>query len=81
MDIEEFSDEELKVFYMKIGNNVKKYRNEKNMTQQELALSIGHNSVGHISKAEIYKYGKHFNLEQLYKIAKVLDVPLEELIR
>ena len=75
-----FSDEELNTFYKKIGSNVKKIRSEKNFTQMELALSIEHNSVGHIAKAELGKYGKHFNLEQLYKISKVLDVKLSELI-
>jgi len=46
----------------------------------QLALAINHNSVGHIAKAELYKYNKHFNLEQLYKIAKVLDITIHELI-
>ena len=46
----------------------------------QLALAINHNSVGHIAKAELYKYQKHFNLEQLYKIAKTLDVPIHDLI-
>ena len=46
----------------------------------ELALAINHNSVGHIAKAELYKYGKHFNLEQLYKIAKVLEVKVEDFL-
>ena len=46
----------------------------------QLALAIGHNSVGHIAKAELNKYGKHFNLEQLYKIAKALDVSIHVLI-
>ena len=45
----------------------------------QLALAIGHNSVGHIAKAELCKYGKHFNLEQLYKIAKILDVTIHDL--
>ncbi|MEN4054092.1 hypothetical protein MNY27_09915 [Sulfurimonas sp. NWX79] len=46
----------------------------------QLALAIGHNSVGHIAKAELYKYEKHFSLEQLYKIAKVLEINLHQLI-
>jgi len=46
----------------------------------QLALAIGHNSVGHIAKAELHKYGKHFNLEQLYKIAIFLEVPVQRLI-
>ncbi len=80
MKIVSFSDKELNTFYKKIGSNVKRARKEKNFTQMELALSIEHNSVGHIAKAELYKYGKHFNLEQLYKISKVLDIKLSELI-
>ena len=80
MKIVTFSDEELNTFYKKIGSNVQRIRKEKKFTQMELALSIEHNSVGHIAKAELYKYGKHFNLEQLYKISKVLDVKLSELI-
>jgi len=75
-----FSEEELVIFYKRIGNNVKKYRKEKNFTQMQLALAIEHNSVGYIAKAELYKYGKHFNLEQLYKISKILDIKLSQLI-
>jgi len=80
MKIITFSDEELNSFYKEIGSNVKRARKEKNFTQMELAFLIEHNSVGHIAKAELYKYGKHFNLEQLYKISKVLDIKLSELI-
>ncbi len=64
-----------------IGSNVKKIRKEKDITQMQLALAINHNSVGHIAKAELCKYGKHFNLEQLYKIAKVLDVEISDFFR
>lgn len=46
----------------------------------QLALAIGHNSVGHIAKAELYKYDKHFSLEQLFKISRVLGVSLHDLI-
>jgi transcriptional regulator with XRE-family HTH domain len=78
MDIEysELEDDELSSFYKKIGNNIKKIRAEKGITQMQLALSIGHNSVGHIAKAELNKYNKHFSIQNLYKISKVLDVPM-----
>ncbi len=76
LEISDFSDEELKLFYKKIGSAVKKYRKEKNITQMQLALAINHSSVGHVAKAELYKYDKHFSLEQLYKISKVLDVKM-----
>lgn len=80
LDFTNFTKEELEIFYRKIGENVKKYRKEKNFTQMQLALAIDHNSVGYIAKAELYKYRKHFNLEQIYKIAKVLDVKPSQLI-
>lgn len=67
-------------FYRQVGKNVKKIRKEKNISQMELALAIGHNSVGHVAKAELFTFNKHFNLEQLYKIAVVLDVSLCDLL-
>ena len=73
-------DTELTQFYQRIGMNVKKIREAKGLTQLELAQLIGHKSVGHVAKAELNKYDKHFNLEQLYKISKLLDVELSELI-
>ena len=81
MDIKDFSEEELESFYKKIGANVKRIRKEKGITQMQLALAINHNSVGHIAKAELCKYDKHFNLEQLYKISKIMDVDMNEFFK
>ncbi|WP_346392266.1 helix-turn-helix transcriptional regulator [Sulfurimonas sp. NWX79] len=80
INLVDFTDEELEIFYKTIGENVRRERKKKNVTQMQLALAIGHNSVGHIAKAELYKYEKHFSLEQLYKIAKVLEINLHQLI-
>lgn len=76
----EFSEKEIEGFYQKIGENVKRLRKEKNISQMQLALAIGHNSVGHVAKAELCKYNKHFSLGQLYKISRTLQVPLHELL-
>jgi hypothetical protein len=76
----EFSEKEIENFYLKIGENVKRIRKEKNISQMQLALAIGHNSVGHVAKAELYKYDKHFSLEQLYKISRILKVSLHDLL-
>jgi len=81
LDIKDFSEEELDTFYKKIGTNVKRIRKEKGITQMQLALAINHNSVGHIGKAELCKYGKHFNLEQLYKIASILEIDISEFFK
>ena len=68
-------------FYKNIGVNVKKYRIEKNISQLELAISIGHKSTSFLSNCENYKNKEHFNLEHLYLISDVLDVDICDLIK
>jgi len=72
----EISDEEIEKFYRLIGFNVKKLRHARGISQLQLALAIGLNSVSTVAKAEIGVENKHFNLEHLYKIAKVLEIEL-----
>ena len=71
-----FSDDEIKRFYTKISENVKMYRVEKNMSQLDLALAIDIKSVAFYSNCENNRYNKHFNLQHLYKISQVLQIPL-----
>ena len=68
----------LEEFYKKIGENIKKLRTQKGFSQLKLANAMGYDSVGHIAKAEIYKYQKKFNLEHIYKICQILDVSIYE---
>ncbi|TQV63349.1 MAG: helix-turn-helix transcriptional regulator [Sulfurovum sp.] len=81
MNYIEFTDEELKSFYRLIANNVKKIRKEKKVSQLDLALTIGHKSVSTIGKIEAGLENKHYNLEQLYKISKVLDIDIAKIIK
>lgn len=60
--------------YKRIGLNVKRVRQSKNISQLALALAIGHKAVGTVSMAEICLNNKHFNIEHLVKIAEVLEV-------
>ena len=78
MDYLEFTDEEVKKFHRIISDNIKKIRKEKNITQLDLALTIGHKSMSTIGKIEAGLEDKHYNVEQLYKIAKALDVNICE---
>ncbi|MDR0666582.1 MAG: helix-turn-helix domain-containing protein [Campylobacteraceae bacterium] len=73
----EFTDEEIRIFYKNIGEKVKKLRAEKGVSQLELALAIGFKTVSSVAKPEILIDNKHFNLEHLYKIAKVLGVDIK----
>lgn len=64
-----------------IGQNVKFAREKAGLTQLQLALAIGHKSVGLVSCAEIYHKKQHFNIEHLLKIAAVLDIEVSELLK
>jgi putative transcriptional regulator len=70
------SDEEIQNIYKLIGANVKHYRMERGLTQLTLSHEIGYSSVSLVSAAELCSNDKHFNIEHLYKISKVLDVPI-----
>jgi transcriptional regulator with XRE-family HTH domain len=72
------NNQKLELFYKKIGDNVKKLRIQRGFSQLKLANAMGYDSVGHIAKAEIYKYGKKFNLEHLFKICLILKVSMIE---
>lgn len=74
-----FSDDEISLMYKLIGKNVKKYRELKGMSQLQLSNAMGYSSVSLVSAAELCNDGKHFNLEHLYKISKILDVTISEL--
>ena len=75
------NDEKMNDIYKQIGLNVKRIRKEKNVTQLELSLAIGHKAVGTISMAELCINNKHFNIEHLTKISDVLEVDICEFLK
>ena len=76
LDIDE---EDFNILHKQISENVKRIRKEKNITQEELALNIGHSSASMISKIEANLENKHYNIRHLYLISKVLDIPFFKL--
>jgi transcriptional regulator with XRE-family HTH domain len=74
----EFTDEEVVIFHKLISENIKRVRKEKGITQLDLALTIAHKSMSTIGKIEAGLENKHYNVEQLYKIAKALEVDVCE---
>lgn len=81
VDFSNSSKEEIEFFYKKISKNIKKYRLEKGLSQEKLALDIGVKSIAFYSNCENNKYQKHFNLEHLYKISKSLNVNIEDFFK
>jgi len=74
------SEKEIQQFLKKIGKNVAKERIKKNLTQLELAQALNYKSVSTISNSEIYYNKTSFNLKQLYKISKILNISIHDLI-
>lgn len=72
---QEFIEKEL--FLRNIGNNIRTIRRLKNMSQEELAFKINsaRNFIGCIERGE-----KAPTVYVLYKIAAVLDVPIDNLL-
>jgi putative transcriptional regulator len=79
--MESISKKEIEEFYIKIGKRVKEEREKKGFTQLELSYAMEYKSVSLVSAAELYSNKKHFNLEHLYKISKILNIKIEELIK
>lgn len=69
---------EIDTMYRTIGANVMRIRKQKGLSQLDLALAMGLKSVGLVSVTELYHNRKHFNLEHLYKISVVLDIPIAQ---
>ena len=61
-----------------VSANVKKYREQKDLTQMQLALEIGLSGGAYLGRAEIRKNNHHFNIKQLAKISKILDVDIKK---
>jgi transcriptional regulator with XRE-family HTH domain len=75
-----FSKKEIDEMYLTIGKNVKTQRQIKGISQLELSRLMGYDSVSLVSAAELNSNGKHFNLEHLYKISKILDIEISTLV-
>lgn len=64
--------------YILIGKNVARLRKKANISQLELSLEMGNKSTSLISSAELYKNKRKFNIAQLQKIAKILNVDIKD---
>lgn len=80
-DTEELSENYSEQLHRMVGANVKRIRQENGITQLQLSEALGYKSVSPISSAEIYYNKIHFNVEQLSKIAYVLDVDICEFFK
>ena len=78
-DFKNLPQEAVDEIYKIIGENVKKARKAKKISQLELSLKLGFKSVSLVSHAENYLYKRHFNIEHLCKISYILKIDLCQL--
>ena len=76
--VDDINEELIDDFYKKIGQNVKKKRTEKGLTQLQLSQALNHKSVGLVSQSELYLKKQHFNIKHLYQIAYILECDIKE---
>ena len=74
-------DYEANEFLDLISANVVKIRKEKGYSQLKLATEIGYSSTSYLGRMEIRKNNEHFNIVHLYKISKILDIPICEFFK
>lgn len=65
--------------YKTIGQTIKKYRKQKNLTQEQLADKINI-SISYLTKIEAVNCDQPFSLEVLLDIAEGLDISIHDLL-
>jgi len=76
--LSDFSIDELHKF---IGRNVSHLRRKAGLSQLQLSLEMENRSPSLLSSAEVYKNKRHFNIAQLHKIAKILEIDICEFFK
>ena len=65
--------------YKEIGIKISKYRKEKNLTQEELAIKVGI-SYSYLTQIEAPNLVKKMSLEVLFDIADTLNIDVKDLL-
>ena len=75
-ELSSVSENEIKSLHKAIGAHIKQLREASGISQLDMALSIGIKSVAFYSNCENSRQDKHFNIEHIYKICKILGISL-----
>ena len=81
MDQDELFEQEAEAFLDTISKNVERIREVKGMTKLDVSRELGFMAPDHYIRMELRADGKHFNLKHLYKLSRILDVPVNELVK
>ncbi|RXJ67672.1 transcriptional regulator [Halarcobacter ebronensis] len=81
MLIAEITEEESNKFHQNISKNVRKIRQEKNLTQLDVSLALGLSNPSFITNAESMSSDKKFNLNQLHKLSIIFNINICEFFK
>ncbi len=76
MEIEKILEQEAKVYLDMVSRNIEEIRESKGMTKLDVSRQLGFLYADHYSRMELRSNNKHFNIKHLYKLSKILDVPV-----
>lgn len=81
MLIAEITEEESNKFHQNISKNVRRIRQENNLTQLDVSLALGLSNPSFITNAESMSSDKKFNLNQLHKLSIIFNVNICEFFK
>ena len=81
VDKEELLENEAERFLDVISKNVERIRESKGMTKLDVSRELGFMYPDHYSRMELRANGKHFNLKHIYKLSKIFDVSISDIIK
>lgn len=81
MLIAEITEEESNKFHQNISKNVRRLRQENNLTQLDVSLALGLSNPSFITNAELMSSDKKFNLNQLHKLSIIFNVNICEFFK
>jgi len=80
VDQDEILEQEAEEFLNTISKNIEKIRERKMVTKLDISRQLGFMYPDHYSRMELRSNGKHFNLKHLYKLSKILNVPINKFL-
>lgn len=80
MDKYEELEQESEIFLDIVSKNIERIREQKGITKLHISQELGFMYPDHYSRMELRANGKHFNLKHIYKLSKILEVPIIEII-
>lgn len=71
---------DIKLYYDRLTEHVKRLRKERNISQLKLANILGHSSTSFIARIELRQNNANYNLSHLIILAKEWNLDLNDLL-